>query len=87
MGGPGETKVTVEESLAFADSLNLEAVRVTMGIRIYPNTSLARIAVKDGMVNPDNDLLYPKYYMVKGIEGWLRKTVKRVMAERPNWIC
>lgn len=87
LGGPGETKMTVEESLLFADSLELEAVRVTLGIRIYPNTSLARRAVKDGMVSQDDDLLYPRYYLVKEIRGWLRKTVNRVMAERPNWIC
>ena len=87
LGGPGETKSTVEESLTFADSLELQTVRVAMGIRIYPNTSLAHSAVKEGVVTPDNDLLYPRYYMVKGIEGWLRDTVKRVMAERPNWIC
>jgi len=87
LGGPGETKMTVEESLLFADALELETLRVSMGIRIYPNTSLARRAVKEGIVSPDDDLLYPRYYMVKEIRDWLRDTVNRVMAERPNWIC
>jgi radical SAM superfamily enzyme YgiQ (UPF0313 family) len=86
LGGPGETKKTVEESLAFADSLALEALKITMGVRIYPNTALARTAVKEGMVSPDDNLLFPRYYMVKEIEDWLKKTVNRLMAERPNWL-
>jgi radical SAM superfamily enzyme YgiQ (UPF0313 family) len=86
LGGPGETRESVEESLSFADSLDLETVKVTTGIRIYPDTPLARAAVNDGMVAPDDDLLFPRYYMVKEIEDWLRKTVTRWMAERPNWV-
>ncbi len=35
-GGPGETKETVNESLKFADSIDLEAMKITIGIRIYP---------------------------------------------------
>lgn len=85
LGGPGETQETVEESLAFAESLNLEAVKVTTGIRIYPHTSLARTAVKEGMVARNDDLLFPRYYMVKGIESWLKKKVNGWIAERPNW--
>ena len=41
LGGPGETRESVEQSLAFADSLNLDALKVTVGVRIYPQTPLA----------------------------------------------
>jgi len=86
LGGPGENKKTVEESLTFADSLNLEAMRITMGIRIYPNTDLARIAINEGVIERGDDLLLPKFYMVPGIEEWLRSTVRTWMDTRPNWI-
>jgi radical SAM superfamily enzyme YgiQ (UPF0313 family) len=86
LGGPGETRGTVEESLAFVESLDLETVKATMGIRIYPHTPLARAAVREGVVAPDDDLLFPKHYMVKEIEGWLREKVDRLLAERPNWV-
>ena len=42
LGGPKETRESVEESLAFADSLGLEMLKVTVGIRIYPRTPLAK---------------------------------------------
>jgi radical SAM superfamily enzyme YgiQ (UPF0313 family) len=85
LGGPGENKKTVIESLTFADSLDLEAMKITMGIRIYPNTDLARIATNEGVIKPGDDLLLPKFYMVLGLEEWLRSTVSRWMSTRPNW--
>ncbi len=50
LGGPGETPETVEESLAFASSLRLDELRITVGIRIYPGTPLARRAVAEGVL-------------------------------------
>jgi radical SAM superfamily enzyme YgiQ (UPF0313 family) len=50
LGAPGETKKSIEESLAFADSLQLDALKVTAGVRIYPNTPLAEIAKREGVL-------------------------------------
>jgi hypothetical protein len=76
----------VEESLEFADSLNLELVKVTTGIRIYPHTALARVAVEEGLIAAEDDLLQPRFYLARGLEKWLPETVKSWMAERPNWV-
>ncbi|MGC8659244.1 MAG: B12-binding domain-containing radical SAM protein [Desulfomonilaceae bacterium] len=86
LGGPGETRETVMESLEFADSLNLESLKLTLGIRIYPQTSLAETAVRDKLIAPDDDLLMPRFYMVPGLQEWLTKTVNEWMSTRPNWI-
>lgn len=85
LGGPGETRESAMESLSFADSLPLNALKVSRGIRIYPYTTLAKIAVSEGRVAPGDDLLKPAFYMVQGMEDWLRETVKAWMAERPHW--
>jgi radical SAM superfamily enzyme YgiQ (UPF0313 family) len=86
LGGPGETKETVNESLEFADSLNLEAFKITIGIRIYPYTPLAKIAIKEGLIKADENLLFPRYYIVEDLEGWLRETVNAWRENRPHWI-
>lgn len=86
LGGPGEDKETVKGSLAFAESLDLETMRVTVGIRIYPFTSLAETAVEEGMIAPDADLLCPSFYLARGLEDWLRKTVDETIKDRPHWI-
>jgi radical SAM superfamily enzyme YgiQ (UPF0313 family) len=86
LGGPGETRESVEKSLAFADSLRTNAMKITVGIRIYPHTALAKTALKEGKITRDDDLLFPKFYMVSGLEDWLRATVSEWMAARPHWV-
>lgn len=85
-GGPGETEQTVMESLEFVDSLKLEMVKVTIGIRIYPETELALHARQTGKISSDDSLLSPKFYIENGMESWIRKTVTAWMKDRPNWI-
>jgi radical SAM superfamily enzyme YgiQ (UPF0313 family) len=86
LGGPGETRETVLQSLAFADSLHLDAVKLTIGLRIYPYTELARIAVREGVLQADADLLAPRFYIARGLEPWLRETVQAWLSDRPNWM-
>jgi radical SAM superfamily enzyme YgiQ (UPF0313 family) len=85
LGGPKETRETVLESLRFADSLNLEAMKVTVGIRIYPFTRLADEARTDGMIDSVDDLLHPRFYIRQGLEPWLRQTVAEWTANRSTW--
>ena len=86
LGGPGETRESVEESLVFADSLELEAVKITLGVRIYPHTSLAKMAVDEGVISYHDDLLLPRFYLAKGLEGWLPETLKNWTTTRPRWM-
>ena len=86
LGGPGETKQTVEDSFSFVDGLNLDALKVTIGIRIYPGTELARLAVSEGVITPGDDLLYPKFYLAAEIDGWIQEKVETWIQDRPNWM-
>ena len=78
LGGPGETRETVEESLAFAANLPLDDLRITVGIRIYPGTPLARRAVAEGVIRSEDDLLEPRFYLAPGLEGWIHERVAAV---------
>jgi radical SAM superfamily enzyme YgiQ (UPF0313 family) len=71
LGAPGETRDTVEESLAFAESLQLDALKITVGIRIYPNTALAARAVAEKIIDPTDDLLFPRFYLSPALRDWL----------------
>ena len=75
IGGPGETPETVNESLTFADSLDLDSLKITTGIRIYPETELAAIAVAEGIITPEDDLLAPKFYLTPHLEAWLPEKI------------
>jgi radical SAM superfamily enzyme YgiQ (UPF0313 family) len=85
LGSPGETRESVEESLAFADSLNLDALKVTVGVRIYPETPLASTALAEGMIRPDDDLLWPRFYLAPRLRDWLPERIAAYKTSRP-WV-
>jgi radical SAM superfamily enzyme YgiQ (UPF0313 family) len=85
LGSPGETMGSVEESLAFADSLKLDALKITAGVRIYPYTSLAKMAIDEGVISFHDDLLLPRFYLARGLEDWLPETLKNWATTRPHW--
>lgn len=86
LGGPGETKSSVLESLEFADSLNLDSLKITVGIRIYPGTALAAAAIKEGLISPEDNLLFPSFYLAPDLREWLYETVHLWMKKQPNWL-
>jgi radical SAM superfamily enzyme YgiQ (UPF0313 family) len=85
LGGPGETEESVEESLAFADSLHLDALKITAGLRIYPETPLAATALAEGVIAPDEDLLWPRFYLAPPLTGWLPGRIAAYKTTR-SWI-
>lgn len=70
VGGPGENAGTLEETLSFADwRLNRgDAVYLTVGLRIYPGTTLHRIAIGEGVVPADSTLLDPAFYFSSALQ-------------------
>jgi radical SAM superfamily enzyme YgiQ (UPF0313 family) len=90
LGGPGETRKTVQETLRFAE----RAVRpkdvafFNIGIRIYPATELEVIARREGtLVLPAHEMLRPVFYMSPGLDpSWVAEEVGRTMASHMNFI-
>jgi radical SAM superfamily enzyme YgiQ (UPF0313 family) len=85
LGGPGETRQSVEESLVFADSLGLDMMKITTGVRIYPYTPLSKVALEKGIIPVQDDLLFPRFYLEKAVEDWLPDALRKWAATRPHW--
>ena len=64
VGGPGETRETLEETLRFAAArlARGDAVYLTVGLRIYPGTTLHTVARDEGVVAAGDPLLVPRFY-------------------------
>jgi len=86
LGGPGETRETVEESVALLEAYAPHLVNLTVGVRIYPGLALHRQALTEGMVDPGDPLLWPKFYLSQDIRDWIWKYVQELTARHPNWI-
>lgn len=84
-GGPGETPDTVREGIQNIQNLRCAAAFVFLGIRILPHTELHEIALRDGVIAPDCDLLKPVYYLSPKIEReWAEETLTRAFDDLPH---
>ncbi len=83
LGGPGETRETADDSLAFADSLRLDALKITVGPRIYPATALAATALAEGVIQAGQDLLWPEFYLAPALREWLPARVAEYRRSHP----
>lgn len=89
VGGPGETPATLEETLAFADErlARGDAVYLTVGLRIYPGTTLHRIALDEGVVQYGDALLAPSFYFspALGFDAAVHR-LRRFAADHPRFM-
>jgi lipid biosynthesis B12-binding/radical SAM protein len=75
-GGPGETPDTVHEGIRNILSLQKCVAFIFMGIRILPETALARLAIKEKIIAPDDGMLHPVYYISPAVDQkWLEETL------------
>ena len=61
-GAPGETRQTIDETFDLIERTGLDKPEIITRARIYKNSDLFKIAVKDGLVSENDKLLAPVYY-------------------------
>jgi radical SAM superfamily enzyme YgiQ (UPF0313 family) len=61
-GGPGEDEKTIDETLKRADNLEKTMLILFCGIRIYPHTTIHKIAVREEQITIGQNLLKPVFY-------------------------
>lgn len=85
-GGPGETEDTVSETIALMDEIQPTAVIAMTGIRILPGTEMVEIALRDGQLDADDNLLYPKFYIAPSLGDELIERIEGYARRHSNWI-
>jgi radical SAM superfamily enzyme YgiQ (UPF0313 family) len=86
IGAPGEDRETVEESLEFLSGRSPMMVDLCVGIRLMPHTKLAEIAVREGVISPDDPLMEPRFYISPQIEDWIEGYLREVCARNKNYL-
>lgn len=84
LGGYGETEKTIEETINNSKLLESTVYFPYIGMRIYPHTGLHQIAIKEGIISADDDLVEPKYYITKDFN--LEKVRKMALATEKAWV-
>jgi len=85
-GGPGETEQTVTETIDLMDELQPTAVIAMTGIRVLPGTGMVEIALRDGQIDADDNLLYPKFYISPALGEELIDRIEAYARAHSNWI-
>ena len=90
LGGPGENRETVRETLEFARNhiRPMDVAFFNSGIRIYPGTELESIARREGgLTHPPEDMLAPLFYVSPELDAeWLDRELKKSMNRQMNFI-
>ena len=79
MGGPGESAATITESLNNLDTLKRAVFFFFIGIRIYPQTTLYDIAMREGKITAATNLLEPIFYKADDID---RQNIETLVTAR-----
>jgi radical SAM superfamily enzyme YgiQ (UPF0313 family) len=85
LGGPGEDRKTVEASMAFLRQSNPMLVDICAGIRLMPHSELFKLAVKEGIVQENDPLMEPKFYISPAIKDWIREYLITECRDHKNW--
>ncbi len=86
LGAPGETGDTLEETFSLMEEVTPTAVIAMVGLRVFPGTGLARLAVDEKMMSPDHDMLEPFFYVAPAVKDHILEIVHRHAETHPNWI-
>ena len=90
LGGPGETRETVQETLQFARKYirPMDVAFFNTGIRIYPGTELESVARTQGVLSrPPEEMLAPLFYVSPEVDAeWLDQELKKSMKSQMNFI-
>ncbi len=87
LGGPGENRNTLDQTLSNIDKLTKSVLFFFCGMRIYPHTALYDIALKERQIVFGQSLLEPIFYRSLHISSEdIFQEVEKKRCGRSNWI-
>jgi hypothetical protein len=60
-------------------------VSVTVGVRLYPDCELTRMAEQEGVLAAQASLLAPTFYLAPAVTNWIWEHLEPVMSRNPHW--
>ena len=90
VGGPGETEATIKESILGIKNLGVPLSGVSIGIRVYPGTYLARALShgfsKDGLYPSDANYYDPTFFVSPYLENEALKITQHIIGDDSRFL-
>ena len=84
-GEPGETRGTVEGKLAFLRQLKPAVANLRVGVSIMPGTEVASLALEEGLISDESELIRPTFYLAEAVKPWIVEHLKAEADQHPRW--
>ncbi|MCH7852492.1 MAG: cobalamin-dependent protein [Candidatus Marinimicrobia bacterium] len=84
-GEPGETRETVDQKLEFLRGLKPAMANLRVGISLLPGTREAALALEEGLIGDESELIKPTFYLAEEVRDWIVDYLKEAAAENPRW--
>ena len=88
-GEPGETDKTIHIKLAglsqVAGTERSAHVNIRIGNRLLPGSPLLNLAIQDGLLNEETDLLMPVFYVEPSVKPHIVETLESAVEPNSNW--
>lgn len=84
-GEPGDTRETVDQKLEFLRSIKPAMANLRVGVSVMPGTQVASIALEEGLIADESELIKPTFYVAEGVKDWIVDYLKEEAARNPRW--
>ncbi len=86
LGGYGETEDTLKETFERSKELPWTVFFPFIGMRIYPRTSLREIAVAEGVISYNDDLMDSKHYLSQNVDLSKERLLELAKSTGKRWV-
>ena len=84
-GEPGETRETVEGKLGFLRQLKPAVANLRVGVSIMPGSEVASLALEEGLISDESELIRPTFYLADAVKPWLVDHLRAEADQHPRW--
>ena len=84
-GEPGETRESVEYKLDFLRRVNPALANLRVGVSIMPGTGVASLALEEGLIADEDELIEPTFYIAPEVKDWIVPYLQEQAAGNPRW--
>ena len=84
-GEAGETRESVEYKLDFLRRINPALANLRVGVSIMPGTDVASLAMENGQISDESELIEPTFYIADEVRDWIVPYLQEQAAGNPRW--
>ena len=80
-----ETRESVDNKLDFLRSINPAMVSLRVGVSVMPGTEVAVVAMQEGLISDESELVKPTFYIADGVRDWIVDYLQEQVEQNPRW--